>query len=423
MKLMTCAAAIALLAAGCTQSEPAPSGEGNGILTVTIKAADAAPSRALLDGSTLTDAMVQAFENRVANFTAYVFNWNTGDLEAQGDAVLDGTSLKATITGLNTAGTKRILVIANGENLNNSSIPAFVNNPNYERLADGYIDLRDQSFTNLASTTEGFLMTGENPSPLQLNPGESNNVIIPVERVVAKVQLGEISFDSGVSLADLANFSLSGASIQRAIGTASIGTDSIVTPAGTKTWYGGVNTGSISTAANTALGGAELSLDSFLRTLLTELTANIPLLSGLVSGLSESLPLSSIADQLTGTVGGALALASNVTSQVYQAPAFWYVLPNADPESPTLLTLKGSYEGTEYYYPIEINTPASNPSSVNGVDNRGQYIERNTIYKINVTFHGFVGTDDPDEPGKMAALTVTVEPQNWVGPIIQNTTW
>ncbi len=47
----------------------------------------------------------------------------------------------------------------------------------------------------------------------------------------------------------------------------------------------------------------------------------------------------------------------------------------------------------------------------------------NTVYRLNVTFHNFIGSTDPDTPEKLANLTVNGIVEDWAGPVIQNYTW
>lgn len=395
--------AAAVLSASCAKDKAAPTKDGRGVLTVRIKS-DKPASRAILDGTVLTAANVDAFEKRVTDFSAYVFDWDTGDLEGKATSA-DGSP--AVITGLNTAGLKRVLVIANTAQIpaGNSSIPAFENDPNYSRLASGYLALADQSFTDFTSTTQGFVMTGENSAGKQLSVDE-NYIDIEVKRVVAKVQLGQLSFDRNVQLVDLAKFSLESAGIQRAASYSNLVSGDITTPATpVPSWVGAYLGGSVTTVQNAALGNADLGVNAFLLDLFTTKLG--------YTGLDDA--------SISGSLGDAL-LAKGLTDAdvTYTPNAFWYVLPQGGVNF-TLLTLKGQYEAVDYFYPIELNDADADVTGDAALLNN--YIKRNTIYTLNVKFRNFTGTQNPDLPGEVASLEVTVIPADWAGPVVQNVTW
>lgn len=393
-----CVAAAALLAGACASDKSEPTGSNNGVLTVGIKSES--PTRALIDATT-TAAVVDAFENNVYGFSAYVFDWNTGDLEASVTSA-DGTPV--VITGLNTAGTKRVVVIANGTRaaLPNSFIPQFETDPNYSRMEEGYLALADQSFSDLTDLTTGFLMTGENTSPITLVAG-NNTATITVKRIMSKVQLGDITFDQGVQLSDLADFNITGVSIQRAALYSTLGTGAIDTPTTpAPAWAGGYTAGaSISTVSNPVLADV-LDMQPYLTDLFTTQLG--------YTGLDD-------ASLGTTTLGTAMTANSLASVPAFENDAFYYVLPSDDTSKFTLLTLKGTYRGTDFYYPIEINDPDSDSSGDK------LYVKRNTIYTLNIKFKNFTGVLDPDLPGVAASLEVTVVPANWEGPVIQNATW
>lgn len=402
---LPCLAAAVLLAAGCAKDgkETITDTGEKGFLTVKIASENS--TRAILDGTTNTDAVITAFENNVRGFSAYVFNWNTGDLEGKATSA-DGTP--ATITGLNTATPKRVVVIANGvrTDLPQSFIPQFEVDPNYSRMDEGYLSLLNQSFTDFTATDKAFLMTGENPTPAQLVVDE-NTLTIPVKRVVAKVQLGDISFDPSMQLTDIAKFSLTEAMIQRAAIYSTLGTGAITTPTTPAPGYVGGAVGTVSTVSNPTMAAALTSTLDFATYL-----DNMFIALG-YTGTSD--PQIAIDDK---TLGDRMSDQSVASIAPCQSKAFFYVLPN-NSASYSLLTLKGAYDGVDYFYPIEINDADAEGSTVSR-----DFIKRNTIYTLNVKFKSsLAGTTDPDIPGEVAQLEVTVQVANWEGPITQDVEW
>jgi hypothetical protein len=436
-------AAIALGTASCTH-EPAvkPTGNTDGKLTVSIKS-KAPATRAILDGTLITDPILSTFENNLTGFSVYVFDYTTGTLEKAGSTGTGETSV--TLTGLNTAGTKRVFVMANATGLTGSTMPTFSSSVDYATgIAAGNVVLADQLFTDFTALTKGLLMTGEyaDPTshvagPLTLASG-TNNIVIPVERVVSKIQLGDITFGDDIALSELAKFRITGAGIQQAVGSSAINpgtTTTATTPA--PTLYGAYTGASVSqtdAVISPVLGTSFTGFSDYLVGLLNALNLNISvggvslgsvldatLLQDLVSALLGGiLPVTGLDDTLGEAITGVGTVAEDIIK--YTPNGFWYVLPSDYAASPTLLTITGTYDGKTYYYPVEINTPTANPSTVTG-DGKGNYVQRNTVYKINLQFNSLIGTDDPDEPGKQASIVATIEPVAWNGPVEQNTTW
>ncbi len=379
----------------CTNDKPVVGNGELGVITVGIKSA--APTRSMLNNPTA----VSAFENAVLNFDAYVFDWATGMLEATGTSP-DGQPIP--ISNVSTAGSKRIVVIANGVGI--STVPSLAENGNplthYDDLAAASVSIANQlmSDTEITTPIRGLLMTGENASEFNVVAGNSNSIDIPVKRVVSKIQLGNITFDQGVRVSDLQLFDITEAGIQKAIGTTGIGTGAITPITDPAPYYYGGFAGPSSVMTATELVNSGIDLASFISTLTTALAPSDPDMTllqaiGAASGFDTGL--------LTKAVNG-----------------FWYVLPNdGSTGNPTLLTLHGSYDGTEFYYPIEVNAPDSGATGTGA----GTYLQRNTVYNLNITFKELVGTTDPDTPGKMVNVSVTVTPEPWAGPVVQNTTW
>ena len=57
-------------------------------------------------------------------------------------------------------------------------------------------------------------------------------------------------------------------------------------------------------------------------------------------------------------------------------------------------------------------------------DKKRGCIQRNHVYTVNVTLKRLGGgSADPEVPADPAALTVTVEPQEWATELVQNVEW
>ncbi len=85
IKFWVGAAAMILAATGCAENEPdrvIETGDGDGLAKITIGIKSEAPAtRALI--SDVADALT-GFESGIKNFDAYVFDWDSGFLEASG---------------------------------------------------------------------------------------------------------------------------------------------------------------------------------------------------------------------------------------------------------------------------------------------------------------------------------------------------
>lgn len=92
---------------------------------------------------------------------------------------------------------------------------------------------------------------------------------------------------------------------------------------------------------------------------------------------------------------------------------YFYVFANTNTnDDATLMTISGTYDGKTVYYPFVIDIP------------KGQYIQRNTIHRIDVTLKRLgAGSIDPETPSYPATLDVTVTPQNWIVAPVQSVVW
>ncbi len=452
-------AAIALVATGCAKDAPVdrPEPNENGQLVVNLQTAKAG-TRSIFDLTGALGTALLDFENAVYNFTIYVFN-EAGNWERT--VVAPANSKTAVITGLDTTTKKRIVVIANGDNMTNSVMPAYGLGTTWDNFAEGYLDIRDQIAMDLfdvvgevlTPASKGLLMTGEYDADTATPAVDlfdfaveaDGNITIPVERVVAKVELGEITFGPDVMLGDLLHFGISGASVQRVANQSPIlpyPADILnATPA---SFYGGYD-GSISEPLAGLKDDGGL-INDLLKGILQGL-GSIPVAGTIITAALSfvdwtTTPVTEIVDAILGILDTPLVFAPGTVGDILNTMSlsdlngmveslvtsidiggFWYVLPNTSTTNSTLMTLAGSYNGTDYYYPFEINGPEATVTGSNGAT-LNDYVKRNTIYRLNVEFEGnFVGSDDPDVPGDFETINVTIEPVDWLGPVEQAVKW
>ncbi|MCC8034326.1 MAG: hypothetical protein LIO77_00105 [Rikenellaceae bacterium] len=290
--------ALAALAASCSNNDETPDPGKEATLTISLAGRT---TRAVIDEndqSAVEDLTEK--ENIVNNFTAYVFNANTGRLEAKGSPA--GNALSVTIPDLNTATPKRVVVIAN------TAIDISVGG-NYSELrsAVNFIDLDTQEFGKVDSG-EGMAMYGE--KTVSLAEG-TNRETVYIDRLAAKVKVSRVTVapdpDLGFSAEDLQNFRLTGVTMQKVVGNAGFMGDN------DGVLYGGIT------------GGDNAS--TVQRSYLTD---------------EFDAALQSFTDGQTRTYNN-----------------FFYVLPNdgvaADgKEHHTMLTLIGEYYGDVVYFPVEV---------------------------------------------------------------------
>ena len=339
-----CLFASVFLTVACNKGEETGAASGEtASLTVTL-GGQADRSRAVVptDGA---ETLKQA-ENNVKNVTVFVFNAN-GTLDKK--QTFAPSSLSETITGL-LAGSKKVVVLAN--------VPAGIAFPdgiNYSWFADmkNVIDLDSQS-----PETNGLFMSGEDA--VTLSPNTVTSATIPINRVVAKVELGTLTLEPEPGH-DPAKFVLNSVMIMKARSSATMGIPSVVyTP---DSFYGGMQ-------GNKSVAKAYLS---------------------------ENISIADHADR------------------------YFYVLPsdNADNQA-TLITLAGTYDGSPVYFSFRINDKAASGEAASD----GTFIRRNRVYTVNVTLKRLGGgSSDPEVPADPASLTVTVEPQEWETEIVQNVEW
>jgi len=216
-KLITGMLVLASLAA-CSDNEINENEKGNeekASITVTLKGETLASSKATGNSATIDD---ETDERKIVNFKVYVFNYSNGSLEKSVDGVVtDGVAETTLVDGLNTAGTKRVVVVAN--------VPAgFPTINNYANFETATFDLGLQDPANRATT--GLVMSGESGQLTLTGATDPDPVSVSIKRVVAKIELGSITItpDPGHT----APFVLTGVSIQKAKSSANIGPVTII---------------------------------------------------------------------------------------------------------------------------------------------------------------------------------------------------
>ncbi|MCD8073331.1 MAG: fimbrial protein, partial [Alistipes sp.] len=290
--------ALSVLAASCSKNEGTPDPGKEATRTVSLAGKS---TRAVIDED--DQAAVEDLEeneNLVNNFTAFVFNANTGRLEAKGSP--SPNALSVTIPNLNTATPKRVVVLAN------TSIDIQVGG-NYSELSSAvnFIDLDTQEFGHVTSGG-GMAMYGE--ETVSLNEG-TNSKTIYIDRLAAKVKVSKVTVtpdpELGFSAGDLQNFKLTGVTMQKVVGKAGFlgGNDGVL--------YGGI------------AGGDNAS----------------------------TVQKDYLADQFDPS------LQSFTQGQTRTYNNFFYVLPNDgvsidSKEHYTMVALVGEYYGEVVYFPVEI---------------------------------------------------------------------
>lgn len=354
-----------MLGTSCSDNDENQGNLENGTASLTISLKGQPTSRSI--GSSATNPKV---ENVVSNFTVFVFNYNSGDLEKSGSFNFSNNSLTGEITNLSTGTKKKVVTLVNIPiGLNLSNIKA------YSDLKNNLVTLESQNSADLEKT--GLFMSGETTDPLSLSEG-TNKITIPVSRRVAKIVLKSLIINANP--ADVPNFQLNKVSVQKARVTGTPIGD-IVQP-------------------------ASFSVDNYAGGIASPQGAT-PNFSQTYGFLSENLP--------SGYTAG-----TNIISPITEE-RYFYVLPNdASGNNPTLLTLSGTYGSTisNAYYPFVVNGATGQGTT------DGTYIKSNKIYEISVIInHPNSPSDDPNVLPSEGVLEVTITPQDWETRIEQNVEW
>lgn len=450
--------AIGIVVTGCNndQQNQQPLPEGEGALTVRlVNPPSKTGTRA--NQLALSAALTEAAEMDIKSYTIYVFDEDSNTLEKKVTVENPADGEITTITGLISTTTKTVAVIANNHEY--VDVPTFTTN-DYNEFNTTFMSINDQPSDPLETQANGLVMTGK-VSGVTITPKTVTTVTVPIERVVAKVLLRKVTLDRSLDLEQLASFDINGVSMQRVLSASTVGPlDTEIKAQATPTYVGGL-VGSISSSGGGAIGSNSSSttlrdMNSFLvqilngavgavqetLTVIPGMTSNILqlvdaiagniVLGGLVDAalLTINGLIEGVVATLLGTTEGISDLVSFTleTGLVFQMNEYFYVMPNnpgmfADPANfqSTLLTLSVTYDGTDYYYPIEINSPDYVDVGSNTAN--GKYIERNTEYIIDLNIRSLMGNDDPDQPAKPGMLEVTVTPLDWRGPIVQSVNW
>lgn len=325
-KLITGILALALLSA-CSNDEMNERGnEEKASITITLKGENLSSKATGSTSDTETD------ERKIVNYKVYVFSYNSGVLEKEVDgAVNNGIAGSTQVDGLSTAGTKRVVVVAN--------LPArFPAVSNYTDFETATFDLGLQNPANRATT--GLVMSGESPE-LTLTSGSPVPVTVSIRRVVAKIELGSVTITPEAGHTE--PFVLTHVSIQKAKSKATIGPNTVLSEI---PFYGG-------------FGGTE---------------SNIPTPDNYLLGAITT-------DQPNGTAKS--------------FDNFFYVFPNEETGAETLLTISGTYKGSTTHFPFRINSIVSSTADGTLIKRNTRYILNVTLKKLGSGTTDPDGPGDP----------------------------
>ncbi len=433
--------ACALLATGCAKEEVAIKKQEakGGDSEITVRLRGLSSTRSLLGDSDATT--IKNYEDNVVEFVLYVFD-DAGKFIEKKES--EGAPAQVILTGYTPEAEVQFVAFANTKSAG-IALPDLAVGDDVAGVFDEiYVTLQSQLVSDFADRSKGFVMSGQYGASLTTGnlaapadalyeiPASSDIVTVPVERVVAKIMLGDITFGPDITVGDILNFQIKGSGVQQAISHSFMIPGEITTipasiPSGSISYYG-----SFAEGGTTVLAGLnDVDEDGLLDLsgLLTSVVSAAIDALGILGAPLKLIPVEEIVnDLLSGTIEltdavlgllnvkiGDLELVN--PGDLIETPGpFWYVLPNAATTLPTLMTLQGEYNGESYYYPIIVNDPDTSTAD-------HDYIRRNTIYQINVEFLSLAGNKDPNDPEQDMSLIVKVTPVDWEGPIIQNAQW
>ena len=279
---------VALLCTACSNNDDEGASEQGAKASLTITLAGTEGNTTRLVGTPTT-----AQENEIHSFTVYVFANNRLEKSATSTA-LSGLSL---FVDELTTGVKRIVVVANTP----STFPVLAEGDPYSKFAEVASNINLDYQTN--SLNNGLIMSGETDATLQSVTAGTNNITIPVSRIVAKIKLGTVTIDPAAGV-DPAQFVLTGVAIIKAKSLSSVGIPSVVT---SQPFYSGIE--------GIDVHGASIK-----------------------SYLYETITLADHANR------------------------YFYVFANDNSNdiNATLLTLEGTYNGKKMYYPFRLPAIARN---------------------------------------------------------------
>ena len=342
-------AAVAAMACSCDKDSdcgPCQDGETMSILNVSLDFEDEPQTRAT------SYVTAQTYETKVNDVQVLVFD-STGAL----NAYVDADTKTSGITISTTAGSKTVWAVVNGPNL--SSITTM------SALQSTAVDLGANSTTE----TVGFVMAGSTTCTVG---SSATTASISVKRLVARVALQKISNSLPASYGALTvnNVTLINvAGNQNLAGTASV-----------STWYNKMGRKDGATATGQIIDGSTY-------------VASHPTLT-------------------FKSVGSSVANGGSLTPTT---PYLFYTYPNSTTTDATgwassftarktRLVVAATIGGTQYYYPVVIDTPA-----------------RNTAYTVELTITG-PGSTDPDKPVVKGSINASVTVQGWsAGAVYEET--
>ncbi len=353
---------LGMMAAGCSNdlNTPEVNLEEKGSIKVSIRSGN---SSTRAEGEP-----TQQEENKVTDFTVYVFNYSTGALELK--ETVTGT-LEKTIGGLSVVSSKKVVVLVNEPS------GVFSGIANYNQLNNAYLNLDSQVEALAGSNFKGLFMSGETQDPVVLTTdADPVDVPVTVRRLTAKIKLGKIlvQADNGV---DISKFTLGGISIQEAREKAIPMGNGMVTDVSNVSYVQGIE--SYKEEDNSWIVSKEY-LNQF-----------------------YSLP----ADYVEGT---------ELSPKYY-----FYVFPNNnDDDKSTLLTVYGLYDGKPMYFPFRIND--KNMGIEGSAD--GTWIQRNKVYTLNVSLKKLAsGGEEPNTPNDEVSMDLQVKVADWEGSLVQDVEW
>ena len=284
--------ATAFLATACNNddaNEPAVGGEAS--ITITLEGEKIGGRATDPTADDATD------ERKIVNYKVYVFNATSGAVEKVVNGIVNsGIAGVTKITGLNTLGAKKVVVLANVP----TGYPAI---SHYSDFSNNMFNLDLQTPANRGTT--GLVMSGES-TDFSLSNADTETtpkgIAVTISRVVAKVELASIEINPTAGRAGV--FLLTSVSIQKAKSRATVGPVNVV--------------------------------------------SDIPYYGGLMGNESQTT-VGYLIDPFTSTPANGVILPCD---------NYFYVFPNAVDGEETLLTIAGTYDGVPTYFPFRINRVA-----------------------------------------------------------------
>ena len=340
--LMAGLTALSFLATSCSNNEDdatATTGEASIVISLEGEKINSRATDPTTDDET--------DERKILNYRIYVFNSTSGAVEKTANGtVTNGVASATTISGLNTLGTKKVVVIAN--------LPAgFPTISHYSDFESSVFDLNLQNPANRATT--GLVMSGESAN-FSLTAADTEDaprgISVTIRRVVAKIELQSIQISPAAGRAGV--FVLQSVSIQKAKSLANAGPVNI--------------------------------------------TSATPFYGGLL-GSDSQISAPYLHDTFASTPAEGITL---------QTSNYFYVFPNAVEGEETLMTITGTYDGATMHFPFRINRISNEGGgSADGtmIKRNTRYVLSVTLRNLG---GGSVDPDLPGDPSAIE-VSVTAE--------------